>query len=248
MALILKVDPTITVSSDCADVTVSDGTGDYDAGTNPGGYGAPNTVRGEIALYMQAYSYNNDASVNVKEILTSTDNPLAVTAWQYKPSIDGYYKFRIIGAKAWDIAVAYMAENIIYFVGGSAATTGLYQAIQNSTGETPEANPTYWAMITTTELNNADVDAEDLLEASELQDYFLACNSAVCYSKATVQLTSGIVGSCNCDTNDMKDWQNIHALYNGMLVLIEQDQQYDAQKVAQFMEDVCEEANCDCGC
>lgn len=74
---------------------LDDNTGIYEATENPGGYGAPNTARADLALIVLAKYKASSGDVT---ITASTYDPETVTQWTFPASTlqgDGYYKFDV---------------------------------------------------------------------------------------------------------------------------------------------------------
>lgn len=73
--------------------TVSDETGTYDAVSNPGGYGAPNTPRDEVALIILG---KYKASAGDTDLTPDAYDPETVTEFVF-PDLehDGYYQYKI---------------------------------------------------------------------------------------------------------------------------------------------------------
>lgn len=84
MALDLKIN--ITQADNGAFITLYDTTGAYDAGTNPGGYGAPNPATTDLnAATLQLYKMNEDGSY------TSVYGPTSVYTAGVFPTDDTTY-------------------------------------------------------------------------------------------------------------------------------------------------------------
>ena len=91
MALVQRFE--ITESQDGTIIYVSDETGEYDAVSNPTGYGSPNTARTDVALIIIG---KYKASTGDTELTFSTYDPEIVTEFVV-PDLtkDGYYQFLI---------------------------------------------------------------------------------------------------------------------------------------------------------
>ncbi len=80
-------------SEDGTIIYITDETGEYDAISNPGGYGAPNTERSEVALIILG---KYKASAGDVELTADTYNPEDVTEFAFSAlEHDGYYQFKI---------------------------------------------------------------------------------------------------------------------------------------------------------
>lgn len=83
----------ITESTDGATIYISDETGEYDAVSNPTGYGAPNTERTAVALIILGWY---KASSGDTALTFAAYDPEVVTQFSV-PNLDtdGYYQFKI---------------------------------------------------------------------------------------------------------------------------------------------------------
>lgn len=69
---------------------LTDETGDYDATDNPGGYGAPNTARNEIAIFVITKYKATAGDTELQELPV---DPETATQWQYNDiKGDGFYQ------------------------------------------------------------------------------------------------------------------------------------------------------------
>ena len=246
MPLQLSLDRSVFISQDCKTVTVRDNTGIYDAIDNPTGYGGPNQDRSDLALFLQVESYKDNGELDKNELVLGVD-PALDTSWNFEQDVDGYYKFKLIGVPLWSPAIAFNAEELTYLQN----TESLYKALQATTGDDPESSPLIWqnVSIEDTLTNNGLVANTTNLFISLDFDYVLACRAAKCYLDSTLKYTKSITGEpCNCEDDGLKDWQKIHALYNGVLSLIVQERYLDAQQVVKQIAEICEELNCGCQC
>jgi len=84
---------TITESEDGATIYVNDETGAYDAVSNVGGYGAPNTERADVALVILG---NYKATAGDAALTFASHDPEDVTQFSVPNlTLDGYYQFKI---------------------------------------------------------------------------------------------------------------------------------------------------------
>lgn len=96
MALELKIQKTAVTSS--GDVmTVSDTTGDYDAVTNPTGYGSPNQARNNMALFLTSFNKRTDGNVKLS---VDTYDPEVVSEWSVSLNLDGWDETTVHGVLA----------------------------------------------------------------------------------------------------------------------------------------------------
>lgn len=83
----------VTDSQDGTTIYVSDETGTYDAVSNPGGYGAPNTERDQLALVILGRLKGSTADT---ELTPDAYDPESVTQFAFSGlTLDGYYQFKI---------------------------------------------------------------------------------------------------------------------------------------------------------
>lgn len=100
MALELKIQNTaVTASGDA--MTVTDVTGDYDASTNPTGYGAPNEERANLALFLR--SFNKLTTGDVELVIDDNDSPNTVTEWSVSLNKDGWDQTTIYGLRLYNV-------------------------------------------------------------------------------------------------------------------------------------------------
>lgn len=91
MALVQRFD--ITESQDGTIIYISDETGEYDASSNPGGYGGPNTARADVALIILG---KYKASAGDTDLTFDAYDPEIVTEFSVSNlDTDGYYQFKV---------------------------------------------------------------------------------------------------------------------------------------------------------
>lgn len=84
MALLLKISES-SYDRSTHTATFSDDTGNYNASTNPGGYGTPNPERNTLALVVSAVRINNQLEV------VKWDDPINDSSFDYLFEADGVY-------------------------------------------------------------------------------------------------------------------------------------------------------------
>ncbi len=109
MALEIKFSDDIP-TDDRKKTAVSDITGDYDASTNPTGYGTPNLLRSDFAFMAIAYDMNSDTS---KEIDLEDYDPTSVSIFTLPISNDGYYKLNIYTVPIADYNLSVPTNDIL---------------------------------------------------------------------------------------------------------------------------------------
>jgi hypothetical protein len=97
---------------------------------------------------------------------------------------DGVYTVQIFTVPTYNAGAAYVANTAdVYFSGV------LYQAIQNSTGQTPSSSSTYWSIVTQPQLLSAYQDSNPAA---------IACAITTCMNNA-VPAAVCLMGTCNND-------------------------------------------------
>lgn len=140
----LSVEITVTFSG--PQVIVTDVTGNYDASTNPGGYGSPNAAFSDYAHYVILRKKNVN-SVPDAVLSLDTYNPLSSTVFTYERTLDGWYEATKLNILKWT-AGSYVLGDVRYYSGT------IYKA-NTATSSTPGADSTWDAVtdLTTIESN-----------------------------------------------------------------------------------------------
>lgn len=153
MALI----PTLTLvsgSTNNEQIAMQESTGAYDAGTNPGGYGAPNIEAVDAAQHVFAFKKNvSSTDENITDHLNTYDPEDGVTTKTWTLDIsedgantdDGWYEFYLMVVPIYSAVTAYTVDEIVSSAGI------LYKCIQAGTGQTPASSPTYWTAVDITD-------------------------------------------------------------------------------------------------
>lgn len=131
MALVLAQTKGVETATD---VIINEATGDYDATTNPGGWGAPNVLRSASNVGLVATYKKSDEDIPlVVTILTPTSGtPLTVTSWNVALQGAGWVKLTQFVGPDYDEALAYEQYSIIW-----DPTTELFYYWGESTDSTP---------------------------------------------------------------------------------------------------------------
>lgn len=87
MALVLQTSATQTTNPNL--ILIEDITGDYNAGTNPGGWGAPNPVRADVSINNLLVTKPNETSATTIDVLTTYDFMAVNTTLYFTPSAYG---------------------------------------------------------------------------------------------------------------------------------------------------------------
>lgn len=232
MALVLVVDKS-TISADCATLTITDQTGNYDASTNTGGYGAPNETRAN--LYLKLF-------VTLKK--TTGDEPQTVPAynentaseWEITISEDGRYEAVLFGCLVWSAAITYALNEITY----DAAQDEFYKSVQAGNINQARTDTAWWTPVTTpaelqaaADLPQADVyiDTDDIVEL---------CNSKICRAEAYRDADCGCVDDpCNLST-----YEKIRLKIEGAEIEDAAGNPGNAQVIIENLQEVCVNRSC----
>lgn len=146
-----------TLTFSATQVTLTNTTGDYNAVTNPGGYGAPNPTFASLHHY---------GILRKKAVGTETDEVLSVTSDGYASALtfvatrerDGWFEGKLLDISIWDSGTAYTGGTLV--TGSVVSYLGVvYYSILNGTNQQPNISPTYWTAVTdyTTIEDNASI-------------------------------------------------------------------------------------------
>ena len=147
-------------------LTLEDKTGNYDAGTNPGGWGAPNPERSSMKLFL--YGERKTTKEVTSLDLGFINMPIDIADLEYEipTEFDGYYEFTLIavsdGAPTVEGEYGYDGTNIQKFVGGSAENKTIAEASKDVDLTTKDSLPVLVssrAAITRNRLNLELTDA-----------------------------------------------------------------------------------------
>lgn len=94
-----KLENTNTTNDLGSILYLKDSTGDYDALTNVGGYGDPNTERSDVALFVTAYYVSTKSTLPVT---IKGYDPLVATDFVVNLTMDGWYKFNMLAFPIYD--------------------------------------------------------------------------------------------------------------------------------------------------
>lgn len=137
---------TIQQSDDALSIYVIDGTGEYDAGTNTGGYGTPNTARSDIAIFLvgnyKATEGDIALSINTYDPEIVTEFTVASYVTNGVP-VDGHIQFQIYSIPRKTGAETPDLNDFVYDFSGNQ--------LQRWNGST-------WVSATTADLVSNDVD------------------------------------------------------------------------------------------
>ncbi len=128
---------TITESQDGSTIYISDETGTYNAISNLGGYGAPNTERADLALIILG---KYKASTGDTDLSFDTYNPEVVTQFSVSNlDTDGYYQFKIYSVDRY-VAQPPTLNTFVYDFTAHALKRGNGSAFVVATNDELETN------------------------------------------------------------------------------------------------------------
>lgn len=119
-------------------VIFTDTTGNYNATTNPGGYGAPNALFTDYAHYAIIRKKNVNGVADVVMSLLTYD-PLTATEFKATRTLDGWYEAKKLNILKW-LAGTYPLDTVRYY-------NGVVYKANTSTSETPGAGA-QWTVVT----------------------------------------------------------------------------------------------------
>jgi hypothetical protein len=235
MALELDYCRTAT-TADCLTVTITDQTGDYDAVDNPGGYGTPNPDRADLALFLYGWKWVSPDADDPEDIPLVIDNtdPINVTEWQIEESLDGYYYYKLFAVPVWDIATAYVIDDVVY----DSTYQEYYKAIAPSTGSQPGDNPANWEVV-----DNLIEEEENESLTVQLYNDAITCRAEACWS----QVLSDYSDQCckDCDGLDIcSQWIKTDALLQAAFMNIYQEKWREADYILSTLKDLCADVDC----
>lgn len=171
---------------------LDDNTGDYEVSENPGGYGAPNTARTDLALIVIVKYKATEADV---AIAASTYNPEVVTQFVF-PTLngDGWYQFNIYSVARKTGAETPVTNDFVYDFSGNV--------LQRWNGSA-------WVTATNSELEDNDV-AHETVEHAHIPDLFTAHN----------RVAELLITGCSVSRSDLFLYQQeTIAMLNGSLAV-----------------------------
>lgn len=153
-------------------LTIQDVTGNYDATTNPGGYGTPNPARNSVALFLRTYQKRYDGGDTIiNTLLTSTPNnsaPTAVTSWDIALLTDSWLQATVYGLPLYSTSTLFSVNDLVWkvdttqiiridTVSGSGPYTYTYTVMQQSDLENTDYGVAYSTVLNTYAIPSACV-------------------------------------------------------------------------------------------
>jgi hypothetical protein len=233
MALIENICQTAT-NADCTQYTITDQTGDYHVTENPGGYGAPNPARTDVALYLIGHKYRESTDdEDITAIINNTD-PENVTSWEIANSEDGYYYFDIMAVLIWIDSTTYAIGDLVFF------QQVWYKALTVNLNEEPTAVNVNWEIVP----DLADELSNPTTASTVRYDMNYTCRVEICY--ATVVHDSGVIcnGCTDCKGQVLQLYMKLDVLFQSMFINMSQDNWAEADKETRLIIGYCSKTNC----
>lgn len=229
MALQIQVTKSST-SSDCTTLIIQDSTGNYNALTNPGGYGVPNPIRANIGLKLFVTLKKTTGDI---PIAISTYNEITVSQWSVTITEDGHYELFLVACDFYSNLTTYASGDIIY----DSATDKFYISLQNSNTGYSLADTAWWREDPT--IDEFD-DANNII-SKDVEDIVELCNSRVCRA----QLALDVVCNCNCeDKTKFQLYDRLSVLYDAAVYAEGFGMFSDAQKHVEEIQKICSDFDC----
>lgn len=216
-------------------LVIKDVTGDYDATTNPGGYGTPNPDRDEVALVVRAFNnrYDSSASVVSNNVEVTPDNtdPLIAANWNVTINKQGWYKVVLYGLSILDSDVLLSVGEIVW-----NPLTSSIERIANREGSGPY---TYTTVAVTPE----DLDGNTYAKAySVLLDTYADNELCVCFNKAVRYSYK------SKEEADKERYRKIRCYLTVMKLDFLTGSPAEGQKIVEQVESICNCFAIDCNC
>jgi hypothetical protein len=205
MALILQ--GSVSKNTVTKTVTVSDTTGDYNATTNPGGWGAPNPARADNALVLLQFSVVSDEVVKT----TLIQDPTTVTFWEVVHTKDILFTFAMIRVDALASAPdpATKAAGYVFY------NTTDQKFYQNNEGQTAFSEYSAWDVddFSTSDKVYLEIlildDALDFIKADFMERADRQCSAVEDVDVITVEVLTECASDDFSNKNYITAQQNI---------------------------------------
>lgn len=244
MALALTLTYSASNTADnCGEAIIDDTTGTYDAGSNPGGYGAPNEDRADLALYLFAIKkgYNTaDVELSYTNVDAEADT---VASWTVPVSVDGWHRFRVLGIPQWDSGTSYALNQVVWenddlFIATTAGTTIGDAPSGAGSGEWSTTVPTL-ATIYDDPVTYGPTTTVHIGE----RDQTLFCLSNKCYADL---VSDGSKGGCcdDCAEENKNTLCDVEAMLEGAKVAASRGRYLESEKKVLIVTDLCAGKDC----
>lgn len=234
MALILRLKYDST-TADGLQFTILDNTGNYNASTNPGGYGTPNPDRSDIALFLRAFTKRFDGSDTVTStniVATPNDtDPVATASWVVEVTAQGWHQSNLYGLQLYDVATLLSVDELVW-----KADTEQIVRILTRTGSGPY---TYtYAVAAEADLDNTDYTTAytAVLNSLVIPELCVCENKAIAFYFTTRE------------ASDFTVYQNIDVLLKSISASFANQDYAGAQKKVEDVENKCDCLDQTCNC
>ena len=234
MSLVLQIIQQ-SISADGTTMVFADTTGNYNALTNPGGYGTPNAARNTLALFLQVFNNRFDGSPTIVQspLTIAAYDPTVVASWTATLVKEGWQEATVYGVALFDetLATLYAVNEFVYDVASSQL-----RQILTVTGTGPY---TYtYNVVTPVALGTAGTT---VLYSTVYNTYAIPSLNN-CYNTANdKQLLSK-------KESDFKKWEEISAYISSIVFGFNSGSYANAETKVETLEGICNCLNEDCGC
>lgn len=226
------------IASDLSYFMVTDNTGTYDATTNPGGYGAPNILRNQLALFVYGFKYMPNPDADTVLTIVNNNDPENATSWQVNMSMDGYHYIRLVGFNIWSSLATYGVGDYVFY------QTKYYRALSVTLNQDPINNPLVW-------VEESDLTTDTIYEHASVYVYQLDTNidfrARACYQ---IQVKNNARDNCNCNGVApgpvVKPYMQIFVHLNAARFDCLQGKYPQADAEMQYLAEYCESIGCGC--
>jgi len=214
---------------------IKDITGNYDATTNPGGYGTPNPDRADVALVLRAFNNRYDGSTTVVsnnvDVTPDNTDPLVVINWNVEIDKQGWYKVVLYGLNILDSSVLLSVGEIVW--------NTLTSSIERITDRVGSGPYTYTTIAATPE----DLDGNTYTKAySFLLDTYADDELCVCFNKAVRYYYK------SKEEADKERYRKIRGYLTVMKLDFLTGSPAEGQKIVEQVESICNCFAIDCNC
>lgn len=234
MALILRLSYD-SITADGTQITISDATGNYNASTNPGGYGTPNPDRSDIALFLRAFTKRFDGSDTITSaniVATPNDtDPVVTASWVVEVTAQGWHQSNLYGLQLYDVNTLLSVDELVWKV-----DTEQIVRILTRNGSGPY---TYTYAVAT----EADLDNTNYATA-----YTATLNNLVIPELCVCNYKAALFWSRTEEETDFQKFLTIMALLQAATASFDNQDYANGQRIVENVEDKCECLNSECNC
>jgi hypothetical protein len=219
-------------------ITVKDNTGNYNADSNPTGYGSPNPERNTLALFLRAYAKRYDGGDEIVDtnltVTPASSDKTAVDTWDVTLlSKDSWVQATIYGLQLYSTSTSFEIGELTYHAG-----TDQIRKILTKTGDGPY---TYTYDV----VEESALDEESYVKAYEtILNTYAIPNLCECVNKANKKYFTA-------KEKDEVDFRR-YLEFKGEVVGIKNDFGFgnysEAQKTIEYLEIKCECFTEECNC